>query len=186
LCFGKPRKTVQSSITVSAKFGLHPQFRFAWQSFANTRLPPLLSEWRPGGVHGLGAFATCALPAFALLGLYEGRRYSQREVASKVWDDQLTYLFTLSNHETIDGAKGGNGTRHLNHACDPNCEAVEEYDDAGRLLLKFQTIVPVDAGDELFIDYCLTADDGSPPSNYLCRCGSSNCRGTMLAAVEAT
>jgi SET domain-containing protein len=76
-------------------------------------------------------------------------------------------LFTLSNHETIDGAKGGNGHRHLNHACDPNCEAVEEYDDAGRLVLNFQTIVPVEAGDELFIDYCLTADDGSQPRTTL-------------------
>lgn len=138
----------------------------------------------PSGVHGLGAFATRPLPAFALLGLYEGRRYSQQEIAARSWDDQLTYLFTLSNQETIDGAKGGNGTRHLNHACDPNCEAVEVYDDAGRLVLKFQTIVPVDAGDELFIDYCLTADDGSPPSDYPCHCGSPNCRGTMLAPVE--
>jgi hypothetical protein len=138
----------------------------------------------PSGVHGLGAFATRALPAFALLGLYEGRRYSQQEIAARAWDDQLTYLFTLSNQETIDGAKGGNGTRHLNHACDPNCEAVEEYDDAGRLVLKFQTIVPVDAGDELFIDYFLTADDGSAPSDYPCHCGSPNCRGTMLAPVE--
>jgi SET domain-containing protein len=139
----------------------------------------------PSGVHGLGAFATRALPALALLGLYEGRRYSPQEVAAKAWDGQLTYLFTLSNQETIDGAKGGNGTRHLNHACDPNCEAVEEYDEAGRLLLKFQTLVPVAAGDELFIDYCLTADDGSPPSDYPCRCGSPNCRGTMLAPAES-
>jgi len=139
----------------------------------------------PSGVHGLGAFATRALPAFAFLGLYEGRRYSQEEVAAKAWNDQLTYLFMLSNHETIDGAKGGNGTRHLNHACDPNCEAVEEYDDAGRLVLKFQTIVPVEAGDELFIDYCLTADDGSPASDYACHCGSANCRGTMLGLVDA-
>ncbi|MDL9999487.1 SET domain-containing protein [Variovorax sp. J22P240] len=139
----------------------------------------------PSGVHGLGAFATRDLPAFALLGLYNGRRYSQQEIAAKAWDDQLTYLFALSNQETIDGAKGGNGTRHLNHACDPNCEAVEEYDDAGRLVLKFQTIVPVEAGDELFIDYCLTADDGSAASNYPCHCRCANCRGTMLAPVEA-
>lgn len=59
----------------------------------------------PSEVHGLGAFATRALPAFALLGIYEGRRYSQQEIAAKVWDGQLTYLFTLSNRETIDGAK---------------------------------------------------------------------------------
>ncbi|MEJ8823845.1 SET domain-containing protein-lysine N-methyltransferase [Variovorax humicola] len=139
----------------------------------------------PSGVHGLGAFATRSLPAFALLGLYEGRRYTPAQVAAKQWNDQLTYLFTLSNEETIDGAKGGNATRHLNHSCEPNCEAVEEYDDAGKLVLKFQTLRAVEAGDELFIDYCLTADDGSGPEDYPCRCGATNCRGTMLAPVEA-
>ena len=134
----------------------------------------------PSGVHGLGAFATRDLPAYAFLGLYEGRRYTQQEIAAGAWNDQLTYLFTLSNHETIDGGKGGNGTRHLNHACDPNCEAVEEYDEAGELLLKFQTLVPVEEGEELFIDYALSADDGSTPDKYPCRCGAANCRGTML------
>ncbi|GER10308.1 SET domain-containing protein [Variovorax boronicumulans] len=139
----------------------------------------------PSGVHGLGAFATRDLPAEAFLGLYEGRRYTRQEVASKLWDDQLTYLFTLTTGETIDGAKGGNATRHLNHSCEPNCEAVEEYDEAGEMVLRFQTMEAVEAGDELFIDYSLTADDGSPPSKYPCHCGSPNCRGTMLAPVEA-
>ena len=139
----------------------------------------------PSGVHGLGAFATRPLPAFALLGLYEGRRYSPEQVAAKAWDDGLIYLFKLSNDETIDGAKGGNATRHLNHSCNPNCEAVEEYDDAGRLVLKFQTMQPVDAGDELFIDYGLTADDGAAPADYPCHCGAVNCRGTMLAPADA-
>jgi SET domain-containing protein len=134
----------------------------------------------PSGVHGLGAFATRDLPAQALLGLYEGRRYTAEQVAARQWNDQLTYLFKLSNEEIIDGGKGGNATRHLNHSCNPNCEAVEEYDDAGRLELRFQTLVPVEAGDELFIDYGLTADDGSSPADYPCRCGAENCRGTML------
>ena len=116
----------------------------------------------PSGVHGLGAFATRDLPPEAFLGLYEGRRYTKAEIATKVWNDQLTYLFTLSNHETIDGAKGGNATRHLNHSCEPNCEAVEEYDEGGELVLKFQTLTAVDAGDELFIDYSTTAR--RPPS----------------------
>ena len=136
------------------------------------------------GVHGLGAYATRALPAGAFLGLYEGRRYTPEQIAAKTWNDQLTYLFMLSNNETIDGGKGGNATRHLNHSCAPNCEAVEEYDEAGELVLKFQTLVDVDAGDELFIDYGLVADDGSPASDYLCHCGATACRGTMLAPVD--
>lgn len=136
------------------------------------------------GVHGLGAYATRALPAGAFLGLYEGRRYTPEQIAARTWNDQLTYLFMLSNDETIDGGKGGNATRHLNHSCAPNCEAVEEYDEAGVLVLKFQTLVDVDAGEELFIDYGLTADDGSPPSDYVCHCGAANCRGTMLAPAD--
>lgn len=137
------------------------------------------------GIHGLGAFATRDLPAEAFLGLYEGRRYTPAQIAAKDWNDQLTYLFKLSNDETIDGAKGGNATRHLNHSCDPNCEAVEDYDERGELVLRFQTLVAVEAGDELFIDYGLTADDDAPASDYICHCGTANCRGTMLAPPEA-
>jgi SET domain-containing protein len=136
------------------------------------------------GIHGLGAFATRDLPAQAFLGLYEGRRYTPAQIAAKDWNDQLTYLFNLSNDETIDGAKGGNATRHLNHSCDPNCEAVEDYDEGGELVLRFQTLVAIDAGDELFIDYSLTADEGSLASDYLCHCGAATCRGTMLAPPD--
>ena len=139
----------------------------------------------PSGVHGFGAFATRPLPAQAVLGVYEGQRYSPEELATKEWDQQLTYLFSLSSDETIDGAEGGNETRHLNHACSPNCEAFEEYDESGRLVLKFQTIQPVEAGDELFIDYNLVVDEESSPLDYPCRCGSADCRGTMLAPIDA-
>ncbi|MEJ8810315.1 SET domain-containing protein-lysine N-methyltransferase [Variovorax ureilyticus] len=134
----------------------------------------------PSGVHGLGAFATCSLPPDAVLGLYEGRRYTPAEVAAKDWNDQLTYLFCLTNEEMIDGAKGGNATRHFNHACEPNCEAIEEYDEAGELVVKFVTLEPIAAGEELFIDYNLTAADDAQASDYPCHCGSANCRGTML------
>lgn len=136
----------------------------------------------PSGVHGLGAFAICSLPAGAVLGLYEGRRYTAAEVAAKDWNDQLTFLFCLTNDEMIDGAKGGNATRHFNHACDPNCEAIEEYDNAGELVVKFVTLVPIAAGEELFIDYNLTAADDAQASDYPCHCGSDGCRGTMLVA----
>lgn len=119
-----------------------------------------------------------------MLGYYAGKRYSPAEVEAKDWDDALTYLFSLSSDETIDGAVGGNETRHLNHACTPNCEAFEEYDEAGLLILKFRTLVAVQSGDELFIDYRLVAGDDASPANYPCRCGSANCRGTMLALAE--
>ena len=35
----------------------------------------------------------------------------------------------------IDWAQGGNVTRHLNHACEPNVEAIEEYNEADELVV---------------------------------------------------
>ncbi|MDP9902917.1 SET domain-containing protein [Variovorax ginsengisoli] len=136
------------------------------------------------GIHGLGAFATRSLPAGTFLGFYEGKRYTPAQIAAKDWDDRLTYLFTLSDGNTIDGGKGGNATRHLNHSCEPNCEAVEDYDDAGRMVLRFQTLRAVKAREELFIDYSLTADEGCGPEDFPCHCGTPSCRGTMLAPPE--
>jgi len=34
--------------------------------------------------------------------------------------------------------------------CDPNCEAIEEYDEAGDPIVRFVTR----CGEELIIDYC--------------------------------
>ncbi|WPB55103.1 SET domain-containing protein [Xylophilus sp. GOD-11R] len=142
-------------------------------------------EVRNSDVHGLGVFAQQALPKGATVGLYDGRRYTARQIARVDWDEKLTYLFGLSDGSTIDGGEGGNATRHLNHACAPNCEAVEEEDEAGLLTVRIVTLRRVKAGDELFIDYCLTADASAKPEDYACRCGARNCRGTMLGLESA-
>jgi hypothetical protein len=54
----------------------------------------------------------------------------------------------------IDGSRGGNSARWLNHACAPNCEAIE---DAGRVFI--DTLREIEAGEELFIEYQLAVDD---------------------------
>ena len=84
----------------------------------------------------------------------------------------------------IDGAQGGNATRHLNHACEPNCEAIEEYAEDGQLTVRIETIKTVPAGAEMFLDYALDIDAGDHPSDYPCRCGLARCRGTLVAPVE--
>jgi len=138
-------------------------------------------EVRRSGVHGLGAFATRDLPAGAELGRYAGRRYSEEEAVEVDWDSRLTYLFSLSDGTLIDGAQGGNATRHLNHACAPNCEAAELRLDDDSIELTIHTLAAVKAGDELFIDYALVVDDSEAPSDFPCYCGSSGCRGTLVA-----
>jgi len=140
-------------------------------------------EVRPSGVHGCGAFAARDLPVGATLGSYAGRRYTEEEAAAIEWDSTLTYLFSLSDGTLIDGAQGGNATRHLNHACDPNCEAIELRLDNDSIDLRIQTTRSVRAGDELFIDYALAVGDDELPSAFPCHCRAANCRGTLLALV---
>ncbi len=147
--------------------------------------PLPLVEVRQSDIHGLGVFALVALPKGSTLGHYDGKRYSARQIAKVDWNEKLTYLFGLSDGSTIDGGQGGNATRHLNHACAPNCEAVEEEDARGKLLVRIVTLKRVRAGEELFIDYCLTADASAQPDDYACHCGARTCRGTMLGLVEA-
>lgn len=135
----------------------------------------------PSGIHGLGAFFTSSLPARSFVGIYTGRRYTPTQLARERWDDRLTYLFSLSNGDTIDGAQGGNATRHINHACAPNCEAVEKRNAKGRLVLKIYTLTAVHQGEEAFIDYGLIIDESSSPSDFPCSCSAPSCRGTLVA-----
>lgn len=148
------------------------------QSFATTASPEPI-EARRSGVHGHGVFAVRSLRAGQEIGSYAGRRYAPNE-AHAAWDDQLTYLFRLSDGSMIDGAQGGNAMRHLNHACEPNVEALEDYDAAGGLVVIIQATRDIRAGEELFLDYALDVD-GEDPAAYPCRCGSARCRGTLVA-----
>lgn len=63
--------------------------------------------------------------------------------------------------------------RFLNHSCDPNCELFVYDDDLFRLYLV--TLRPIQAGEELTIDYGWPADVAIP-----CLCGSKHCRGWVV------
>lgn len=88
-------------------------------------------------------------------------------------------MFTLDDETVIDGNISGNEARYINHCCEPNCEAVI-YDDA----VKIDALRPIQPEEELFIDYCLELSDPSLIAAYECRCGTQNCRGTMLDATN--
>jgi len=132
-------------------------------------------------VHGRGVFALRALRAGERIFEYRGKLTSWRE-AARFWharnDCGHTFLFGLSDGRVIDGGRGGNGARWLNHACAANCETVEV---GGRVFI--DAICDIGAGEELFIDYALEleTDAGDEARDlYVCRCGSGTCRGTML------
>ena len=137
-------------------------------------------EVRHSPVHGLGVFAVRHLPAGWEVGLYEGRRYSAVQAKARRWNQALTYVFGLSDGSLIDGSEGGNFTQHINHACEPNCAAYEVEDDDGELLISIETLREIEAGEELFLDYSLDVETGDPDA-FRCRCGTPECRGSMLA-----
>ena len=92
------------------------------------------------------------LPPGSRGGRYEGRRYSEKEAMEQKWDDQLTYRFGLSVGLIVDGAEGRNATRHTNHACEPNYQAVEHRGRGSRLEVRIETLRMVSAGEELTFD----------------------------------
>lgn len=138
-------------------------------------------EVRASGVHGLGAFATRTIPGGRVIGSYEGRRYAVAEQTGREWDHGLTYVFGLSDGSMIDGGDGGNATRHINHSCDPNCQAFEVTTEDGELDIQIESKRRLKKDEELSIDYQLDVGEHDP-ADYPCHCGAPNCRGTLAAA----
>jgi uncharacterized protein len=139
---------------------------------------------RTSPVHGRGVFALADLPIGAFLLEYKSTRISWKEAqrihARSGSEDGHTFLFGLDDGSVIDGARGGNSARWLNHSCAPNCEAEQ---DGERVFIR--AIQPIEKGDELFIDYCLTVDGrrtAAVKRLYACRCRAADCRGTMLSS----
>ncbi|EEA01398.1 nuclear protein SET [Burkholderia sp. H160] len=140
---------------------------------------------RRSPVHGMGLFALQPLAAGDRVIEYKGEVTSWRRAAARQRSEAgHTFVFGLSDGRVIDGSRGGNSARFLNHACVPNCEAIEMGE---RVFI--HTLAAIAPGEELFIDYGLTVD-GSVTDDiriqYTCHCGASGCRRTMLGSDAAS
>jgi SET domain-containing protein len=141
-----------------------------------------LIEVRNSPVHGRGVFAVAHIPKGTRIVEYLGDRISHAAADARYEDhdesDNHTFLFIVDKHTVIDAGVGGNDARFINHQCAGNCESVIEnrrvFIDAAR---------DIAAGDELGYDYEIGREKDDPPNVdeiYACRCGSPQCRGTML------
>jgi uncharacterized protein len=138
---------------------------------------------RKSGVHGKGVYALRAIAAGEEIIEYTGEIISWKEALRRhphdPKDPNHTFYFHIDEHHVIDALYGGNASRWINHACEPNCEA-DETD--GRVFIK--ALVDLAPGEELFYNYGLVIDERLTPKlkkQYECRCGSPVCRRTMLA-----
>lgn len=138
---------------------------------------------RHSAVHGNGVFATRKIPAGACIIEYQGKRITEKQAEKRFGLDPEnpfhTFFFSLENGKLIDGGDEGNDARWINHSCEPNCEARE---DKGHVFI--HALRDIARGEELSYDYGLVIDERMSKAlkkAYECRCGSANCRGTMLA-----
>jgi SET domain-containing protein len=131
-------------------------------------------------------FALQAFAAGQRIFEYRGEVTSWRRASARYRRSGVpghTFIFGLADGRVIDGSVGGNSARWLNHSCEPNCEAIE--DERGRVFI--ETIKRVSPGDELFITYGLMVDEPMTPAlaaDYCCRCGTTQCTGSMLASAS--
>jgi uncharacterized protein len=130
-----------------------------------------LAQPRPAGEKGWGSFAATDIPAghtVAAFGGYSLPRAAlnalpaERRARSLQIDDDL-YLVSAEQAEPGD---------LINHSCDPNCGLVGSI-----LVVTMRTIAP---GEELTFDYAM--GDASDYDEFVCRCQSSNCRGTVTGS----
>ena len=140
-------------------------------------------EIRSSRIQGRGAFALQRIRKGTRLIEYVGEHVSHDEADRRYDEDGMkrhhTFLFTLNRKTVVDAAVDGNEARFINHSCDPNCEAVI---DSGHIYI--ESIKTIQPGTELVYDYQYERApdaDESDEARYPCRCGSPNCRGTILA-----
>ncbi|MFZ2277648.1 MAG: SET domain-containing protein-lysine N-methyltransferase, partial [Prosthecobacter sp.] len=91
---------------------------------------------------------------------------------SKKTGGAAVYVFTLNQRYDIDGAKGKNPARYINHSCAPNCEA---YIIRGRIWI--YSLREIKAGEELTYNYGFDVDTWD---EHPCRCGADRCVGFIV------
>jgi SET domain-containing protein len=140
-------------------------------------------EVRRSEIHGNGVFARRKIDAGERIVEYKGERITSDESAIRAdaggGPVNHTFFFSLADGMVIDGGSGGNDSRYINHACEPNCEAFEE--DGQVFIYSLQEI---EQGEELNYNYALIYEErhtAAVKKLFACRCGAPSCTGTMLA-----
>ena len=142
-------------------------------------------EVRKSGIHGKGVFAVRPFKAGARIMEYTGNVITWKEALRRhphdPSDPNHTFYFHIDDKRVIDGNDGGNSAKWINHACGPNCEA-EQDEEQGRVFIN--ALRDIDPGEELNYDYGLMLEGrhtAKVKKQFECRCGTPECRGTMLA-----
>jgi len=140
-----------------------------------------LCKVAPSPIHKRGLFATCDIESGTDIIQYVGEKIDKAESERRAleWEERarktgagLVYIFELDENWDLDGRRGRNPARYMNHSCDGNCEAVN-YDGEIWIVARKD----IRAGEELTYDY------GYDMEHFLdhpCACGADNCIGYIV------
>jgi uncharacterized protein len=124
---------------------------------------------RESRIHHRGVYALEPIPAHRKVIEYTGERLNRRE-AKRRGQGSVTYLFSIDDYWTLDGAVGGSGAEIINHSCDPNLRSCVFK---GHIL--YFSRRPIRSGEELTVDYRFS----DRIERVRCCCQSKNCRGMI-------
>jgi SET domain-containing protein len=144
------------------------------------RPPPVLV--RRSRIQGRGVFATRDIAEGQRVIEYTGELITHEDADEQCDDEEMrrhhTFLFAVDDRFVIDGARGGNEARFINHSCAPNCESV-----IVRRRVYIDAVRDIRAGEEILYDYWYMTDDEYTIEDlrrvYPCRCNAPECRGTL-------
>ena len=128
--------------------------------------------FKDSAIHGHGGFAKTDVPKGAYRLEYLGERIDKAESARRCEQNNV-YIFSVNEHQDIDGNVDWNPARLLNHSCSPNCEA--ELDGERIWLVASRAIK---AAEEITFNYGFDLENYQ---EYPCRCGSPACVGFIVA-----
>ncbi len=140
-----------------------------------------LCKVAPSPIHKRGLFARVDIECGTDIIQYVGEKISKEESERRAleWEAKarksgagLVYIFELDETWDLDGRRGRNPARYMNHSCDGNCEAVN-YEGAIWIVARRD----IEAGEELTYDY------GYDMEHFLdhpCECGAANCIGYIV------
>lgn len=110
---------------------------------------------RPSPLHGLGCFATRHFRKGRKIAEYEGLRVRFDDLTEDEAPWDLNYIVGLDDEWAVDGSRGGNETRYINHSCAPSI-----YLRITRGHAIFYALRDIEPGEELTWDYVIMNNDG--------------------------
>jgi SET domain-containing protein len=119
-------------------------------------------------IDGKGLFTLAPIPVRRKIGELSGERISQREARRRARKAECIVIVELGDGMAIDGLRGGNEFRFINHSCSPNI-FMRIYHGH----VEFYALRDIHCGEELTRNYGESHHSGQ----RRCTCGSAKCRG---------